>query len=418
MPVPSIRAPHGHGLQPIHQRRRPSHSSSKSASASRKKLETFGMGQDMRDVLEEIIQMEKEFIIDESSDDASASASASTSNKSSTSAGVFTAVFDRPPRTPSPGMEHKRQSLAPGAPAREHRKSMSMSVRPPPPMPDLANQQRRPQRPPSAFTYGHSASLSESHTALYLATASPESATRQSASPPKLKARNSMTFTPEAAGPIIPPFLGESISIGPSLGMGISPNMTPSRRRPNGSPGAHHPAMSGWKFPSANMNANGNGNGTGHSDTATPTKLSIDTQNLSLGQVQLRTPTRSRSRSHGQPQIGPGEARPQLLWPPNPTFAPSQFPTSPAHAHSHGQRARRVSPPDSGLRLGVLLGLGEEGMDMDMGMDVDDASTAHGHIGSAFEYGFGHGHADESGSYLFTPADHETGYQEDAIRFD
>jgi hypothetical protein len=211
-----------------------------------------------------------------------------------------------------------------------------------------------------------------------------------------------MTFTPEAAGPIIPPFLGESISIG----MGISPNMTPSRRRPNHSPSAHHPVMSGWKFPSTAATG-------GNSNTATPTRLTIDTQHLGPSQA-LRTPTRSRSRSHGQPQFqsqGQDQAhpRPQLLWPP-------QADTS------HAQRQRRISPPDSGFRLGVLLGLGEPIQSGDTDMEVDDNSTAHGHgPASAFEYGFGHGNGQGqgqgygSGSYPFAPY---TEYQEDAIRFD
>jgi len=403
MPIPTIRGqPHpAFGNAPSQaggSKRRPTHSQSSSRS-QKKRIEPFGMGQDMRDVLEEIIQMEKEFIIDGSSDEASLHGYQSDHQQPEA---VFTAVFDRPPRTPSPGpLEGKKRiSLAPNAPERGHRKSMSMASKP----------QVVPQPPP--FTYGHSASLSESHTALYMATASPETETR-SASPARMKARNSMTFTPEAAGPVI--------SGGPSW---LGPDLTPSRRRPgqSHSPSTHHPTISGWKFPAYN-------------GTSTPTKLSIDTQ-------ALRTPTSSSQRPHPNTR--------QLLWPPNAGLAPSHFPSSAgsrgsiisinmdgggtgtpsrsteidnslissptvqgqvqaqaqvqSQRQAQGQRRQRqrqapreVTPPNSGLRLGVLLGSSggggpEEGMDLDdhqvhSAVDADPMST----IGHAFEYGFGSG---------------------------
>jgi hypothetical protein len=393
MPIPTIRGqPHpAFGTAPT--KRRPTHSQSSSRS-QKKRIEPFGMGQDMRDVLEEIIQMEKEFIIDGSSDEASLHGYQSDQHQPEA---VFTAVFDRPPRTPSPGpLEGKKRiSLAPNAPERGHRKSMSMANKP----------QIIPH--PAPFTYGHSASLSESHTALYMATASPETETR-SASPPRMKARNSISFTPEAAGPVIS-------GTGPSW---LTSDLTPSRRRPgqSHSPSTHHPTMSGWKFPS-------------YSTVATPTKLSIDTQ--AFQQNPLRTPTSNSQRPHPNTR--------QLLWPPNAGLAPSHFPSSPGsrgsiisinmdggtpsrpveidnslissptvqgqgHVQSQSQRQaqgqrrqrqrqapREVTPPNSGLRLGVLLGSGDgpgEGMDLDESHnDTDPMST----IGRAFEYGFGSG---------------------------
>lgn len=332
---------HGHGKKKHHQQ-----------------LEPFGMGKDMRDVLEEIIQMEKEFVIDEN---AMASDTESTSGPG---AGVFTAVFDRPPRTPSPGPEGRRQPslLPPGAPLRgAHRKSMSLHHHlAPMQMPDPAAYRPAPARPPSSYGssgygFGHSSSLSESHTALYLATASPETASA-SDSPHRLKVRNSLTFTPEAAGPV------------------IVPGATPSRRaaggRPSHSPTMHHPTMSGWRFPAPGAGA---GAGSG-SNAVTPTKLTIDTQNL-----EPRTPTNvTRNHNHRQrhqfpaaaPAVQPEtRAGAQMLWPP--------FPTSPDNEHQHHDavRHRHVSPPDSGLTLGYLLGSGsgsggggDEDVDM---MDLD-----------------------------------------------
>jgi hypothetical protein len=388
MPVPTIRGQPGGVPQ---SKRRPSHSHSQSSSRSfKKKLEPFGMGQDMRDVLEEIISMEKEFIIDSSDEASTHGYQSDTQNQP-----VFTAVFDRPPRTPSPGMDPNRRSLAPGAPARGHRKSMSMAN------PPEVQAGPMPHHPPP-FVYGHSASLSESHTALYLATASPETETAtatRSASPPKMKARNSMSFTPEAAGPIIagnPAWLGA--------------DLTPSRRRPGHSPSAHHPTMSGWKFPNyANFNSNSNS----QSNMATPTKLTIDT--AALG--NLRTPTSTSQRPHPN-------TRPQLLWPPNaPGLAPSHFPSSAGSRNSiisvnmdapepadqlvssptvqTGQRPQRqrrrqapipreVTPPNSGLRLGVLLGSGS-GSGEEGGMDLDEGSPVLGGGQYVNQHGFGYG---------------------------
>jgi hypothetical protein len=171
-------------------RRRPSASATGTQGGhhSRRKLEPIGMGKDMRDVLEEIIQMEKIFVVDDTDGD-----------DSHPQPGPFTAAFDRPPRTPSPSAtERQRMSiipLAPGAPVRGHRTTLSNPLASPP----MGNH-RRP-RPPSSIPLAsggmHQSSLSESHTALYLATASPVQSGRRSASP-KLRARQSLTFTPEA----------------------------------------------------------------------------------------------------------------------------------------------------------------------------------------------------------------------------
>ena len=204
-----------------------------------------------------------------------------------------------------------------------------------------------------------------------------------------------MSFTPEAAGPIIagnPSWLGS--------------DLTPSRRRPGHSPSAHHPTMSGWKFPNyANFNSNN------QSNMATPTKLTIDTQALG----NLRTPTSTSQRPHPN-------TRPQLLWPPNaPGLAPSHFPSSARSRDSIisvnmdaeqdqvttsptvqiGQRPQRqrrrqapipreVTPPNSGLRLGVLLGSGS-GSGEEGGMDLDEGSPVLGGGSYVNQHGFGYG---------------------------
>ena len=323
---------------------------------SRKKLEPLGMGKDMRDVLEEIIQMEKVFVVDDQDGE-------------EVVPGPFTAAFDRPPRTPSPltTEREKRMSViqqAPGAPIRGHRSTHSNPLASP--------RSGIPQRPPSIIGM-HQASLSESHTALYLATASPVKANRRSASP-KLQARQSITFTPDAGPSIfnlpIPSHRSDS-----SMGNG---SLTPNRRRLNLTP-AHHPAMKQWRFPAS---------GGYGSATATPTRP-----------THLALPVQEQI-------LGPNDrVQPHLLWPPPPNLQPSLFPSSPAvdtpETYTQTRRGihsslafpttecspEMILPPNSGLRLGELLGSGHgggaqvsDGMDVEMEeADTDDWSTAHGH---------------------------------------
>ncbi|WWD18760.1 hypothetical protein CI109_103215 [Kwoniella shandongensis] len=324
----------------------------------------FGMGKDMRDVLEEIIQMEKSFLVsdneNEDVDDSMAPPAAP---------GLFTSQFDRPPRTPSPVTAGKKRvqniQQAPGAPMRGHRSSASQSAIPPSPS---YNAPSAPQRPPSLMGL-HQSSLSESHTALYLATASPVASSGRRSASPKLELRRSISFTPDAAGPSISlgglPFPRHNFD-------SISPAVTPSSRRHNRTPQAVHPAMDNWRFPSPL-------NGTS-STMATPTRPS---------QSQMQTPD-------AIPSEGMDRIEPALLWPaPPPNLQPSLFPSSPAadtpefpSLHSRMPRSnsgnvilpatpQRISAPGSGMRLGVLLGSGDDGMDVDM--EDDDGSTEQGH---------------------------------------
>lgn len=310
----------------------------------KQQLGSFGMGKDMRDVLEEIIQMEKGFMVDDEDRDAPP--------------GLFTATFEKPPRTPSPMSVDKRVSAiaaAPGAPSRGHRSALSH------PHPALTFAL---QRPPSLVGL-HQSSLSESHTALYLATASPVQSARRSASP-HLKPRNSIAFSPDIAGPIIEKPL---FSL-PGARFDSPANLTPSGRRHNISPTAHHPAMDNWRFPSGT---------TSGGDMATPTRPVAFSQPAKRNAYE--TPVRPR------PTINTNLAaneriEPQLLWPPPaPPLAPALFPSSPATSTPDFPSISSTHdgiPPNSGVRLGVLLGSmsPDEGMDVD---DDDDASTAHGH---------------------------------------
>ncbi|KAK4683557.1 hypothetical protein P7C73_g6687, partial [Tremellales sp. Uapishka_1] len=226
---------------PVRPRRR-GQSVSLSKGKQRQLQDQFGMGKDMRDVLEEIIMMEKGFILSDNEDEDIESASGSVT--SAQPAKLFTSVFDRPPRTPSPVTSEKRASYrAPDAPPRGHRTTLSHQHPNPP----------QARRPPSLVGL-HQSSLSESHTALYLATASPIASTtgRRSASP-NLQARRSLTFTPTAAGP--------AFNLNPPAG--AFHEHTPQRRRGNVTPSALRPAMDAWRFPSPM--------GTG-SNLATPTK--------------------------------------------------------------------------------------------------------------------------------------------------
>ncbi|WVW85010.1 hypothetical protein I302_107046 [Kwoniella bestiolae CBS 10118] len=361
-------------------KRRPSHSrtGSKSHSSRKGRKHTpdplpFGMGKDMRDVLEEIIQMEKSFLVSdnehENDEDDQMSHNGNNQIPQTQPTGLFTSQFDRPPRTPSPVSSSKRRSsIAPGAPIRGHRSALSHSALPPNNVPHNP----QPQRPPSLMGL-HQSSLSESHTALYLATASPVApgpglAGRRSASP-KLEYRRSITFTPDTAGPSIS-FDG----LPPPRRIFDSPsgNITPmgGRRRLNLTPQAVHPSMDHWRFPS----------GSG-SNMATPTRPS---------QSQIPTPDEVQMRDSMSMSIEPA-----LLWPSQPpNLQPALFPCSPAVDTPElgstrtlpseigvememGRRDSSLSAPGSGMRLGELLGSGHG--DVEMEMDEEDGSTEQGH---------------------------------------
>ena len=341
------------------------------SSGKLRQLEAFGMGKDMRDVLEEIIQMEKGFLCSDNEEHSEAPPP-----------GLYTANFDRPPRTPSPMAIDKRQSIippAPGAPNRGHRMSMSHAA--------LAGGMGGAQTPlrgpiPGGVISGHQSSLSESHTALYLATASPAGPERRSASP-KLQARKSLTFTPDKAGPSIgalrPPRF-ESPVIG----------NTPSRRRVGlNSPSLHHPTMDGWKFP------------TSSSAAVTPTRPPpINTTNLPnnfITPTGNHAPYKDHARRQSRPRAGSEESAPppQLLWPVasvasqpiQPPLAPALFPDSPMldSTPSYNNRAREQAQEltlGSGVRLGGLLGNrpnSGSAMDVDMEAGSDEHFFANPH---------------------------------------
>ena len=344
------------------QRRKNSQTAPSLSSGRKKQLEAFGMGKDMRDVLEEILQMEREFVLSDTDDNENHPETAQPVQQ-----GIFTATFDRPPRTPSPVGVPKRQSripMAPGAPIRGHRMSFSHSTAAPPMF--LQQGHQTPRRQPPSMISGHQSSLSESHTALYLATASPAAAsTKRSLSPQPLAVRKSLTFTPDKAGPSIGALRPPRFD---------SPGVTPSRRRGNNSPSIHHPTMDGWKFPSTTSNA------------ATPTRPPpIDTTNIP---GNFATPVGPRQGDVVAPQPV-SSISPQLLWPVAslpPPLAPALFPSSPAMNTPEmlSGRTRMGAgagmPPYSGITLGELMGSGD---DIEMGGEGDDAeSTAHGH-GSA-----------------------------------
>ncbi|KAK8858868.1 hypothetical protein IAR55_003099 [Kwoniella newhampshirensis] len=362
--------------KPLHARRESRSALSGHGATAKKGKKTtpdplpFGMGKDMRDVLEEIIQMEKSFLVSDTEND-----DADDSMAPPAAPGLFTSQFDRPPRTPSPVSSGRKRlqnsQQAPGAPMRGHRISASHPSIPPSP---CFNAPSAPQRPPSLMGL-HQSSLSESHTALYLATASPEAPNRKSASP-KLGMRRSISFTPDAAGPSISlqglPFPRANFDSG-------SPSLTPLSRRHNRTPQAVHPAMDNWRFPSPLA-------GTA-STMATPTRPT---------QSHMPTPD----------GIPAGDIEPALLWPaPPPILQPALFPSSPAadtpefpSVHSRMPRSdsgnmmlpatpQRISAPGSGMRLGVLLGSGDDGMDVDMDMEDEDGSTEQGHGGGAMSGG-------------------------------
>ncbi|KIR68702.1 hypothetical protein I314_01125 [Cryptococcus bacillisporus CA1873] len=275
---------------------------SRSASDRRKKNTPdlpLGMGQDMRDVLEEIIQMEQSYLFG-------------------------------PPRTPSPFSNRKGALPVPDAPdvsVRGHRSTVSQNALAPPHTP--AYQPQRGPRQSSLFGM-HQSSLSESHTALYLATASPAAAETRSASP-RLEARRSLVFTADSAGPSINVDT-EHLSTGvPSLTLpprnseANSPIVTPMNHRfmQNRTPKAIHPSMDGWRFPSP-MNAATPTRGARQHVPDTPLPMMEESRGIH-GMGQNRCPS-------------PERIAPALLWPPqspsrpNPprlNLAPSLFPSSP-----------------------------------------------------------------------------------------
>ena len=349
--------PRTYSALPRSQRRRGSNMVIGHGPFEQPKKKEFGMGNDMRDVLERIIQMETDFNLSDPED-------LPDKRPATPELVPFRRVGSRPPRTPSPVTGEKRKSVlpaAPGAPARRHRTSMSHNLaRPAPP-----GGRTPPKRPPSMIGL-HQSSLSESHTALYLATASPANNTNRRSASPCFQARKSLTFTPEHAGPSI----GSTIRFNQSTPSAGSTPSSSSRRRGHFSPSAQHPAMDHWRFPTACG-----------SNTATPTRPPpINTANLPGSFV---TPVHNRRAYPGGHQISP-----QLLWPATnlpPPLAPALFPSSPAAnatPESFHTRARNVgagtpsaNTERSGLRLGVLLGSPGNLMDM----DDDDDSTTHGH---------------------------------------
>ncbi|WVO17239.1 hypothetical protein L204_104931 [Cryptococcus depauperatus] len=272
----------------------------------------FGMGQDMRDVLEEIIQLEKSFLVSDDEEDIPKLVDRPPPR-------LFTAHFDHLPRTPPSYSKTKRAPLAPGAPGpiRGHRSTLSQDALALPQTPRY--EQQRGSRPPS---FMHQSSLSESHTALYLATASPLATTRRSASP-QLMIRQSLTFHPDIAGPSInlPDSHDQSAHLAPPLrGFDAnSPMVTPMSRRSthNRTPQVIHPPIDGWRFPSP-------------MSVATPTRpvytLTSERPLKGLGSNSLGI-------DYGEGKSGECIG-PVLLWPPQRTessnLQPSPFPESPA----------------------------------------------------------------------------------------
>lgn len=309
------RQPH----QPHHKRL-----NSRSASGRRRKNTPdlpLGMGQDMRDVLEEIIQMEQSYLVDD--------VNAPITPDDPPPPRLFSSQFG-PPRTPSPFSNRKGALPVPDAPdvsVRGHRSTVFQNALAPPHTP--AYQPQRGPRQSSLFSM-HQSSLSESHTALYLATASPAAAETRSASP-RLEARRSLVFTADSAGPSINVDT-EHLSAGiPSLTLpsrnseANSPMVTPMNRRfaQNRTPKAIHPSMDGWRFPSP-MNAVTPTRGARQHVQDTPLPMMEESRGIH-GMGQNRCPS-------------PERIAPALLWPPQSpsrpnssrlNLAPSLFPSSP-----------------------------------------------------------------------------------------
>lgn len=300
------------------------------------------IGRDMHDVLDEILSMEQSFQLDEIEE-----------KRPSTPVNEpFIPVNSRPARTPSPVLRGRGSVIPPGAPNAPDRRSSLVQGRPP-------------------SVYAHQSSLSESHTALYLATASPMPAPksgrhRRSASP-NLSQRRSISFTPQNAGPALPRPLRNRFD---------SPGVTPVRLK-HLTPNAHHPAMDGWRFPTHAM------------DDDTPTRQGFSSGVTVVPDLPLTT-ERRMLWEHGAdlaPTVGPSSSAPG-----SPAFAPrsrravyipDDFSPSPAPS----ERGGAFSPPDSALRLGALLGSGDDSDDESGLMDVDDSERRSIGASTIREYG-------------------------------
>lgn len=274
---------------------------------------TSSSSSDMRvhDMLDELINMEQSFRVHEE-----AAAMAQPEREPSP---VFTPLLDRPPRTPSPV---NVAPVLPPAPGGERRGSHSQP------------------RPSSQFT-AHQTSLSESHTALYLATASPlktstsSDRVRRSASP-ELSLRRSIVFTPSLAGPILPP----------SPPSHADSPATPSRRKN----AILQNSISGWRFPKPGF----------------------------------ETPTRS---DFGMADDIDDDFEPACLWPEdNNSLGPSALTATRSTMNLRDLTGSTRTPPRSGIRLGMLLGSSiDEDVDVDMESEFsDDRSTVRGSIRHSF----------------------------------
>lgn len=290
----------------------------------------------VNDMLDEIISMENEL-----GDDMDAADIHADFEMPSTPEHVAFSPVIRPPRTPTPPPVAAARSPpgAPGAPDRR-RGSLVRSR----PMSNLA---------------AHASSLSESHTALYLATASPVASPppassskkdlRRSASP-KLHIRRSISFTPQAAGP--------ALAAPPRSRYNDSPGLTPVRRSKTD---ALRATIDAWRFPTS---------------SSSPAVL----------EIEGTTPTATSRLAEPQTPI---HFRPSLLWPQShqvpeePEFeTEAASPNSPSFGmnlprHQRSTSNKSMSPPRSSRRLGALLGLSGSASDMDMD-EPDDANTLRG----------------------------------------
>lgn len=238
----------------------------------------------------------------------------------------FVPTAYRPPRTPSPTLRRRKSVIPPAPNAPDRRNSLSQ------------------HRPPSM--YAHTSSLSESHTALYLATASPVAPChkprhRRSASP-KLSIRRSITFSPQTAGPALPRAPRSRVD---------SPGLTPVRRKLL-TPAAHHPPMEGWRFPTASSNE-------------TPTNVRYTAPFHEVPDLYAPNSTSEEGLV----------TAPQLLWPQ--ATRDGDMSTAQRLERNLGQYSaddELFQPPSSSLRLGMLMNSNSDDM------DSDDASTVRGSV--------------------------------------
>ncbi|BEI85606.1 hypothetical protein CcaverHIS002_0510070 [Cutaneotrichosporon cavernicola] len=283
----------------------------------------FGTNMAVDDMLDEIINMEESFRVP---DDPIEEVSRYRRAQYTPDREHFVPTAYRPPRTPSPTLRRRKSVIPPAPNAPDRRNSLSQ------------------HRPPSM--YAHTSSLSESHTALYLATASPVAPShkprhRRSASP-KLSVRRSITFSPQTAGPALPRAPRSRID---------SPGLTPVRRK-HLTPTAHHPPMEGWRFPTASSN-----------DTPTNTRYTAPIHEV----PDLYVPSSTAQEG--------ADAAPQLLWPQatrNGDMTTAQRLERTVGHYSPDDEL--FQPPSSSLRLGMLMNSDSDDM------DSDDASTVRGSI--------------------------------------